>query len=167
MQTFRVTKYNPLMRTQEGFYLIDEWTSISDIGKNYNGKKFEIKEYIETEGKYIKVIVDYANFYKLENFVIRNFIKVGLSSNEIIQSFYSKELIRQYEVINENMTFSIVDLPQIMKLLLREDIYGKIVGLGTRFTIEFDYDYYMYVSVKKDHIHELQKIVLKNGLYLG
>ena len=38
MKKYRITKYNPIYRDDEGKYLIDEWTSYTDIGKKIGDK---------------------------------------------------------------------------------------------------------------------------------
>ncbi len=35
---WRVTKYNPTFRDENGTYIKDEWTSFSDIGKKVSRK---------------------------------------------------------------------------------------------------------------------------------
>jgi len=35
---YRITKYNPMNRDANGAYLLNEWTSFSDIGKTFDGK---------------------------------------------------------------------------------------------------------------------------------
>ena len=33
---YRITKYNPEFRDEEGRYILDEWTSVTDIGKEFH-----------------------------------------------------------------------------------------------------------------------------------
>lgn len=37
MQYFRITKYNPQFRNKQGEYKNEEWTSVYDIGKKFEG----------------------------------------------------------------------------------------------------------------------------------
>ncbi|QSX06726.1 hypothetical protein JYG23_04550 [Sedimentibacter sp. zth1] len=54
---WRITKYNPQYRDSYGAYLKDEWTSLSDVGKQYDGKVFTKDEYLEYERLYIESII--------------------------------------------------------------------------------------------------------------
>ncbi len=38
MKRYRISKYNPTFRTEEGIYEKEEWTSYYDIGKIIAGK---------------------------------------------------------------------------------------------------------------------------------
>ena len=52
MYGFRVTKYDPSRRDARGAFLDPDWTSHSDIGKVFGGKKLEIDEYLRVESAY-------------------------------------------------------------------------------------------------------------------
>ena len=57
MYYYRVSKYNPKLRDSFGNYLADDWTSYSDIGKMYLGKKLTFEEYKKVELSYIKFVL--------------------------------------------------------------------------------------------------------------
>ncbi|KOO48569.1 hypothetical protein [Priestia koreensis] len=51
---WRVTKYNPAFRDENGIYtLTDEWTCPSEIGNTIDGKPFTMTEYQRVERAYI------------------------------------------------------------------------------------------------------------------
>jgi len=35
---YRVTKYDPAWRDASGAYIVDEWTSVTDIGRAFGGR---------------------------------------------------------------------------------------------------------------------------------
>ena len=51
---YRVTKYDPANRVN-GEYTKDEWTSMYDVGRSYNGKVFTFEEYLKVEKSYLDV----------------------------------------------------------------------------------------------------------------
>ncbi len=53
MFDWRVTKYDPKNRDHNGWYVKDEWTDYSDIGKSFEGKRLTFWEYFNVESKYI------------------------------------------------------------------------------------------------------------------
>ena len=52
-----IVKYAPENYDERGIYRKDEWTSSSDIGKVYDGKRFTREEYLETEDKYVQAVI--------------------------------------------------------------------------------------------------------------
>lgn len=56
MKCWRITKYNPKFRNELGHYQKKEWTSVSDIGKIFEGKQLTVEEYLNTENLYINSI---------------------------------------------------------------------------------------------------------------
>ena len=57
MTEYRITKYNPANRIN-GAYMSDEWTSISDIGKVFNGIILSQDTYLKTEKAYIDCCIE-------------------------------------------------------------------------------------------------------------
>jgi hypothetical protein len=52
MNYVRITKYDPQNRDANGHYtLVDEWTSISDVGKSFQGKILTMEQYLAIEEK--------------------------------------------------------------------------------------------------------------------
>lgn len=47
-----IVKYPPSGYNKDGIYMYDDWTSISDIGKSFNGKIFSAKDYLKVENQY-------------------------------------------------------------------------------------------------------------------
>lgn len=151
MKSLCVTKYNPQNRDVKGLYtLVDEWTSISDVGKTYHGQIFTIEQYMATEEKYIQAVelllqktsVNYLKLLDLEN--------------------HSHETALN---LSEGKTITIGLVRELVKRILREEVWGRLVAKN-QFEIHFGYDYYMYFvgeSLKDDIIEELRTI---DGLYL-
>jgi hypothetical protein len=54
MAGFRITKFDPRLRSEDGVFMRDEWTSISDIGRTYPTGVFTLAEYIEVEEAYVE-----------------------------------------------------------------------------------------------------------------
>jgi hypothetical protein len=49
MYQYRVTKYNPVFRDENGRYTSEEWTSFGDVGEIVS-----VKEYVRVETAYIE-----------------------------------------------------------------------------------------------------------------
>ncbi|AUD14933.1 MULTISPECIES: hypothetical protein [unclassified Planococcus (in: firmicutes)] len=146
MKSIRVTKYNPKNRDAKGLYtLVDEWTSISDVGKTYHGQIFTMEQYLETEEKYIRAVevlmqktrVNHLKLLDLEN--------------------HSHETALN---LSEGKTIPIILIKDLVKMILREEVWARLVAKN-QFEIHFGWDYYMYFvgeSLTDDIIEELRKI---------
>ncbi|MCB9174388.1 MAG: hypothetical protein H6589_07250 [Flavobacteriales bacterium] len=162
MATHRITKYNPANRNSLGHYLIDsEWTSISDIGKpEYNLPTFE--EYYLTENSYcqaVKAILDLNNVVELE--VVS--LEANLSKSEFTElevKGYLKNMNISLDYINKTFKNGIKlnwsDIEVAIRLILREIIWCELKSPIV--SLNFGYDYYMYVDSKLLDTKTIEKI---------
>ena len=162
MKRFRITKYNPAFRNESGEYLLNEWTSIYDIGKPFHEGILKKAEYMEKEESYLRTImlllidnnIHQMQIVQLEKYIDENFFH-SISEEEQI-------LIHNIEV---NMFLTIDKIMSLCKMILRELIWAKFETLHREFMLEFGYDYYMYVSCEKIS-DERKKDILKLGLFV-
>ena len=52
-----IVKYAPSGYNKDGIYTSDDWTSISDIGKSFNGKILSVKDYLKVEEQYVNTVL--------------------------------------------------------------------------------------------------------------
>lgn len=151
MNSVRITKYDPRNRDANGHYtLVDEWASISDVGKSFQGKILTMEQYLAIEEKYIQAV---------EVLLQKN----GSSDIAIVDlENHTDETAMD---LSEGKTISRNLMSDLVKLILREKVWGRLVA-NNQFEIHFGYDYYMYFvgeSLTIDIIEELRMI---NGLYV-
>jgi hypothetical protein len=157
--SYRITKYNPDNRDENGQYKVDEWTSMSDIGKEFNGTKFTYQDYISTEDKYIASIQAFCNYFKVEEFEIKNL--EFHDSNTWDE--YSLGLKETHEGLRDMRRVSKKELDNVARLILREYVW---CDLGNKERgIHFGYDYYMYFDNGIKMPDELKVKIEKIGLY--
>ena len=130
MFEYRVTKYNPAFRDDNGAYTKPEWTSISDIGKTFGGFEFTIEEYERVEGAYIDVALSFIKESESEYLSLRE-----------LENSQDNAL----PVNPDEPDLSHGELRQLVKGILREKYWAKISG--TLCFIHFGWDYYMYIGV--------------------
>jgi hypothetical protein len=147
MKQYRITKYNPTYRNNEGHYTIDEWTSISDIGKSYDGNVFSLSQYIDVEKKYIEAITLLMICNNVDSFVISGLEKCSDESDR--QSMYKN--------IQEGDSIEISEIPHISKLILREKMWCRLEA--PFMFVHFGYDYYMYIGFTQECKYAIDKIV--------
>ena len=169
MTSYRITKYNPQNRNEQGHYLdSSEWTAISDIGKpEYNNVTYE--EYEKTESAYVEAITSIMhdnnlNFVKVDSLELPgkkqdfiNYERTGRLKN--INVDFEKEV----KGLQNGLQLDITKIEKIIRLILRETIHMLLVN--DEFEIRFGYDYYMYVKAKNLKQSTIEKIQ-RAGLFV-
>ncbi|MGM9552534.1 MAG: hypothetical protein ACI3XA_09805 [Clostridia bacterium] len=153
MNYYRITKYDPKLRDEKGHYLLDEWTSIFDVGKVFNEKLVTMEDYLKCENGYIQAIVTVLK----DNSVTKMHI-VGLERHDERDisdlSDREKTLLRN---IRNGMGLNLDEIKTVVKLVLRELMWCKLCSFA-EMEINFGYDYYMYIksnNLKKDTVQKL------------
>ena len=165
--TYRITKFNPKKRNEEGHFLDDsEWTAISDIGKSeYRNVSFEEYEKIETAYvESITIILDEKNVtsLKIDSLELHNtfadfekYKKDGRLKN--INVDFNKEIA----TLENGNILNLTEIQKMARLILRETVWMNL--LEPEFKITFGYDYYMYVEcseLKNSTIKQIEKMGL-------
>ena len=63
---FRVTKYDPNLREEGGAYMGDDWTSISDIGQTFSGRRLTLADYLDIEANHLTVLASFIEEARVE-----------------------------------------------------------------------------------------------------
>ncbi len=140
---WRVTKYNPVNRDDVGIYLLDEWTSFSDIGKSYQGVKLTISEYVKFEKLYIDAILQFMSCNEVENLIITG-----------LEKYDDENVDKVINYIREGMILDKEQIKIVAQHVLREKLWCKLI-LDEVFYVHFGYDYIMYIGSNK----KCQKVI--------
>ena len=97
---FRVTKYDPRLRSENGAYLKNEWTSISDIGRTYSDGIFTRSDYLAAEEGYVESVRKF-----LAQTGIHSLRVSGLESKAFLSELETDAKILLYS-LREGMEFS-------------------------------------------------------------
>lgn len=133
----RITKYNPKCRRSDGTYDRDEWTSYSDIGKQFSDGILTRESYLFVEEKFISTIVSF-------------FRTAGISCLSVEDS-ENFEGVAAYLKSSDKINFAQLDqvgpatVESIIRLCLREQAWCKLRGERDAY-LHFGYDYYVYVG---------------------
>jgi len=159
MYSYRVTKYNPQYRNKNGAYTKEEWTSISEIGKMYGDKLFELEEYLNYENAYISAVLIAMKANNVHSLKIKHFEEHYIESSDmpINDGDMVIDEIKNRKIINcANLEF-------LIKLILREIVWCKLVSDDV--LVHFGYDYYMYIISRKKLDSEA-KLISDLGLFV-
>lgn len=124
MYSYRITKYH--QRTQGNKYLtspVNEWTDYSDVGTLVS-----LDDYLIVEHEFIRIITAICDELNLHNL---NIVELEIRADSSLSI-----PVVESESIQRNQLMS------VLKMLLRREIWGKLVADNVQF--HFGYDYYMY-----------------------
>ena len=157
---YRITKYNPEFRDENGFYKKDEWTSISDIGKKFNKIILTKEEYKKTENNYIDAIYEILREKDIKKLKVYDLEINKKNLSELLAD--EKDIIKE---INNDKYLALKKSEKIIRLVLREMLWCKFCSELKDIKIEFGYDYYMYVECSKIKESTIN-IINKKGLFV-
>lgn len=160
MYFYRITKYNPENRNSKGHYMADEWTSVNDIGNIYSSKELTLSDYVLVEEKYVDAVKTIMTEAKIKRLKIQEFEKFEYSGIIDVNSDF---LINMYDSLAEGMMIEKQNLSSVVKLVLRENVWAKLVDPSLE--IHFGYDYYMYVCSEYSLSLAVERII-ENGLFV-
>lgn len=146
MTGFRVSKYDEKHRC-DGVYLKNEWTSIGDVGKVFNGKEFGIDEYKKTEGQYLLLIRKLC-------------LKLNVCEMQItdLEDYFSACAHH-----NGSVLCGMQEILDVIRDCLREKYWCKLSA--DRLFVHFGYDYYLYIHCPLDS--KCMSVLVKDvGLFL-
>ena len=169
MMNYSITKYNPKYRDDNGCYNKEEWTSISDIGKEYDGKVFTLGEYIDVENVYIHSILQILEYFKLDSLFVMELEKyskvLNISETNKKNSLYTPDIFEVFNKVEEGSELDNKMIENIIKLILRENLWCGLYSRKIHFIIKFGYDYYMNVICPILPL-ELIKSIENNGIFI-
>jgi hypothetical protein len=142
MKSWRITKYNPAFRDERGAYLKDEWTSVSDVGKPYDGAALTFEEYRKTEDAYVSTALSFVSEAGLNALTITYLETYGVAearADDLQGIAFDPKLVKQ------GLALSREAIADVCRLVLREILWCKLES-ECGFYIHFGYDYYMYVG---------------------
>lgn len=144
---YRISKYDIKYRNSDGAYNKDEWTSIGDVGKTYDGKVFTMSEYLRVENQYLSFVKNICIIDNISNLQID-----GLEDYKHVCTFSDGETLTEID-----------DILQVAKSCLREMYWCRLVGKNNFF--HFGYDYYLYVCCSLNY-NAMVDLAGEHGLFV-
>ena len=144
---FRVTKYDPTHRDPSGVYTRDEWTSVSDIGRAFNGAVLTEDEYRRIEDAYSATAIAF-----LREASVTALRVTGLENNAGVPLPFA-----------EGSPLGVAELGEVIRQLLREEFWCRLEGAEA--FVHVGWDFYMYVGVP-DPCPEAEELARRSGLFV-
>jgi len=139
---WRVTRYDPALRNDQGHYPLGDWSSFSDVGKIFNGQPLTFQQYLPYETAYVHAAIaflsnaglDDLQVVYLENREAENFDAAHCDGISLVPA-----LLQVGSMVGRD------NLADIVRLNLREVLWCKLEAEG-RFYLHFGWDFYMYIG---------------------
>ncbi len=140
MYTYRVTKYDPNNRDENGVYLIDDWIGFSEVGEYFNNEELTFEKYLDIEQKYVDAVRGFFTFCTVETVEIRKYCFF-----EDDMTMFSADQIKILKKLEHSSMIGMLEVLQLVPLILRGHIYAYLVSPNNgKQYVMFGYDYYMY-----------------------
>ncbi|KAA2243455.1 hypothetical protein F0L74_13245 [Chitinophaga agrisoli] len=133
----RITKYDPRLRSANGAFLENDWTSFHDIGKTFKDGVLTEDTYLKVESQYIAAALLLLREVGCSR-VCTNNVEKPYSEGEVPVDYLSL-----YKELHDGMILDVDKLPPLMTLILREYAWCELFW-DDNCAIRFGYDYYMY-----------------------
>lgn len=162
MKKFRITKYNPSFRNERGEYILNEWTSYHDIGEKFYNGILTKTNYLKIENAYIRAI----EFLMSDNDLrLMRIIQLEKNLHHDIYELVSSNEKKLIENMKNGMLIGLNDIKKVCKMILREFVWASLESVDKLLTIEFGYDYYMYVLCERIS-ERTKKEIFEIGLFI-
>lgn len=159
---WRVTKYNPDFRDENGYYtLIEEWTCPSEIGETINGNDFTLEEYHQVEEAYVNSVIKFIEESHIGSLRILQ-LECDISEEDKLSSLYEKEFEKL--ILKEDSRLHKNEIRLICKMVLRNFLWCKLYSKDN-FFVHFGWDYYMYIGSNVNCLSSIE-FATNNGLFV-
>lgn len=163
MNQWRVTKYNPAFRDDNGYYtLVEEWTCPSQIGQTINDHVFTLEEYLRVEAAYIDTVIKFLNVINLDSLRILQCSKINISLEERQSILYDPTFEDVQVEIDRIVTTQ--EIRTICQMVLRNLLSCQFYVKDQIF-VHFGWDYYMYIGSIENSLPAIA-FAEKNGLFV-
>ena len=142
MREYVISKYNPEYRIN-GVYSINEWTSISDIGKRFATGVLTADQYKKVEQAYIDCCITLMRYAEIKKLSVCN------------PEYYSKCRLPRSLSSERDICQAIMDC-------LQEKCWARLEA--KKFYIYIGYDYYIHVGTELSDLL-VKEVAQKFGLF--
>lgn len=153
MNSWRITKYNPVKRDADGSYLdLEEWICFSEVGT-----KVSMEEYQITEEKYLDAI----SVFITEMGLNRVYVTALEQWSDEVRNQNANEFLSKIWI---GKAVTAQEVRELAKFTLRNAIWCKL-GFKEQFFVHFGYDYYMYIGASEGCL-KAKEVVKETGLFI-
>lgn len=158
MFAYRVTKYDPSKRDASGAFPLEDWTSVSDVGRSIGGKVVTKQQYLHAEDSYVEAVRKLLSHAGISSMRLEG-LEVKTDGNDV--RFSNDGLATICTQLHDNTLVAGRELECVVRGCLREYIWCRLAGPRQSY-VHFGYDYYMYVGLPES----ASAMVLPQGMFI-
>ena len=151
MNRYRISKYDPSFRDERGYFTGEDWTSFSDIGKEYHGTVLTNLQYTAVEAKYIDAVTTVLRQNQIHTMIVGKLEKRSSPAT-------LKEMLGRCHLpfppsdaafvsrIKEGARLDMAEIEKAVMLVLRDCFWCELLSESGAVKLEFGYDFYVYLQ---------------------
>jgi hypothetical protein len=146
MDWWRISKYDPAFRDERYRYTRDEWTSVSDIGRSFDGVTLDLQTYLTTEAAYVASVREFMVDARLTTLRVASLEPPRFT--EVLRDHRfpdAADLEQLAGDLRDGMEVSGGRLDQVLRLKLREVLWCRLEE-ADRFVVETGHEYYLHLG---------------------
>lgn len=131
MRSWRLTKYDPARRDARGAFLGDDWTSLSDVGRTFEGRVLTPETYARVEQAHVDTVLAFHAACGAPPLRVHDLERTGD--------------IPTAPWLAEGALLDAAALPDAVRACLREEAWCRLAADDGACHVHFGYDYYVYL----------------------
>lgn len=166
------SKWHELLKYRPEFYdntcyKKNEWTSVGDIGKRFDEGILTFDKYIEVENRFIETVVEILKKLDCKNLTIkyREPSTIGRRISKSQRRIYPFKLLAVMRKLRRGDIISIQELPDIIKIMLRNMAYIELCNNKLDIEMSVGYDYYFHIRCGLPEV-DLHEIASQHKLFV-
>jgi hypothetical protein len=128
LHQYRLTKYNPRLRGESGWYIGDDWTMHSQIGESFEGLRLTLPGYLDIEAQHLVTVASF----------IEESGTISLTAQGV------EDADDTFRVV-EGQQLAAIEAVEAVRQMLRDEGWCRLAD-GDRFYIHAGHDYYLYIG---------------------
>ena len=170
MNRYRISKYDPWLRDERGYFTGENWTSFSDIGKEYHGTVLTDLQYAAVEAKYIDAVTTVLRQNQIHTMIVGKLEKRSSPAT-------LKEMLGRCHLpfppsdaafvsrIKEGARLDMAEIEKAVMLVLRDCFWCELLSESGAVKLEFGYDFYVSLQSVTIDADTIASFRLK-GIYM-
>ncbi len=165
-----IVKYSPSMYNHEGICVVEDWTSCSQIGDEFNGEFLTVEEYMRVENSFVEVFKEVLINASCRYITLFSFdpIKTIRTPRHFCRELRvsTNNILAELGPVKSGARYSIEKAALLFRLSLRNILDCFFINKDKRIQFDVGYDYYVHLYADLDE-SILRSIVSKHGLFLN
>jgi len=144
----RITRYDPDLRDRHGAFGGDDWSSVSDVGGVFGGRRLALPDYLKVEAQHLRVVAAFLDEASVE----------AMTAHDV-ESYSAHWWPREGEAL------SALECVDLVREMLRERGFCRLHADSNDVYVHVGYDYYLYLGGKVA-CHKTLRLATAAGLFV-